>query len=221
MPKQSNNEWAELLKAIVPKGHRWKDLWHLCGVVMAGVFSDGFRSRRRWLVYVMYHANWLDLRETPYTSLSNEALASIVDAHLTGRIRKADIYSLLRTSPNTFKKNYADYLKLPKQPKLGFLILTLVTKWQDSKGELWQPISKQDLANLEGLYPKKIASMFVHVPQAQDYFDSIGASYPEVKAFPPLLVEQFFEEIGEPERFDALVKQLAEKEDQDFNALTT
>ncbi|OIQ24108.1 hypothetical protein [Lacinutrix sp. MedPE-SW] len=213
MPKEKLNQWAELLMAITPKGHKWKDFWHLCNVLTGYLCSDSFKSSRRWLVYVMHISNWIDLKETPYKTLTNQDLANLFDSNVNIKISQEEIYSLFNTTRNTFKKNFKNYLELPKEAKMGKILLAYITKWQDSRHYLVEPISKQQLADLSGLYHKKIATMFVEIPQAQDYFETVELPYEKIKQFPPRLVEIFFEEIGEPERIDELISIIKLNED--------
>lgn len=211
MPKKKLKDWEVLLKALFPQGHRWVDFWHLFSVILDFVFGDKFESPKHCLVYIMYHANWIDTNIDEYYNLTNKELADITDRNLKLKINQEAIYTLLGTSKNTFKKNFASYLDIPKQPRIGELFLIIFNKWQDSERKLAQPISKKDMSNLDGLYHKKIAKMFVNVPQAQDYLEQNDLSYDKVKLFPPRLVECFFEEIGEPERFEQLVKQIKKR----------
>lgn len=217
MPKKSTNEWATLLNALVPKGHRWNDFWHLCSVFMDYVFGDKFESPKHCLVYIMYHSNWIDTNIDEYNNFTNEELAEITNRNLKLNINQEDVYDMLGTSRNTYKKNFAKYLDIPKQPKVGDVLLIILNKWYDSKRKIMRPISKKELASLKGMYHKKIAEMFVEVPQARAYFEHNDLTYENVKQFPPRLIEYFFEEIGEPERFDELVKQINKKDDLDFN----
>ncbi|UAB74329.1 hypothetical protein [Mesoflavibacter sp. SCSIO 43206] len=212
MPKRNNVKWTELLVAITPKGHRWKNVWHLLNVVFSYLFSDGFKSSRRWLVYIMYLSNWVDLKKRPYFTLSNQDLADIVDDHLKLTLSQEEVYRLFNTTRHTYKKNFSNYLDLSIKPKIGEIILVYITKWQDSNQNLSKPITKKQLAQMSGLYHKKLAYMFIEVPQAKDYFYSTKLSYENIKQFPPRLVECFFEEIGEPERFEELILLLKKEE---------
>ena len=49
------------------------------------------------------------------------------------------------------------------------------------------------------------------VPQIEDYLETIGLSIEDVREFPPRLIELFFEEIGEPERYKELVELLSQE----------
>jgi hypothetical protein len=217
MPKKKTNDWEVLHKAFFPKGHRWKSIWHLFSVILDYAFSDKFESPKQCLIYVMYHSNWINTNQEVYDNFSNKQLADITDRHLKIRLDQETIYALLGTSRNTFKKNFSNYLDIPKHPRVGELVLIFLNKWQDSNNKLFKPISKQELAHLEGLYPKKIAKMFVEVPQVKHYFEVSNVSYLDVKRFPPRLIEYFFEEIGEPERFEELVKIINDRDDLEFN----
>ena len=217
MPRKKLKDWEVLLKALCAQGHRWEDIWHLLGVVLAYVFSDRFKSPRRWLVYIMYYANWLDLKQTSYNNLTDKDLADITDCNLKLTVNQEAVHSLLGTSANTYKKNFANYLNIPKQPKVGTLLLIVLNKWQDSERKLAKPITQKQLASLDGMYHKKIAKMFVEVPQAQNYLKDNKLPFKKVRHFPPRLIEYFFEEIGEPERFNELVKQIRKNKDLDIN----
>ncbi|MFC0604956.1 hypothetical protein [Winogradskyella pulchriflava] len=212
MSVTNNNEWKDLVQSLLPTGHRWKNGTHFFLVLSSYLLSDDFKSSRRWLVYVMHHANWLNLRDTPYNTLSDQSLADITDRHIPNKFDKESIYKLFGTNRNTFKKNYAKYLQI-KQPTIGQIMLALFNQWRDSNQELSEPIKKKDISKLQGFYPKKTAKMLVVVPQLEDYLETIGLSYEEVREFPPRLIETFFEEIGEPERYKELVEILSQDEE--------
>ncbi|GAB4163646.1 MAG: hypothetical protein Tsb0033_24300 [Winogradskyella sp.] len=205
MAVTAKNEWKDLLQSLLPSGHRWRNKEHFFLTLTSYLFSDDFKSLRRWLVYIMHHANWLDLRERPYTMLSDQELADITDQHIPNKYDKESMYELFGTNRNTFKKNYAKYLQI-KQPTIGQVMLALFNQWRDTNQELSEPIKKKDISRLQGFYPKKIATMLPVVPQVEDYLETIGLSYEEVREFPPRLIETFFEEIGEPERYKELVE---------------
>lgn len=212
MAVTTKNEWKDLLQSLLQSGHRWRSKEHFFLTLTSYLLSDDFRSLRRWLVYIMHHANWLNLKETPYKTLSDQMLADITDKHIPNTYDKESMYELFGTNRNTFKKNYAKYLQI-KQPTIGQIMLAMFNQWRDTNQELSEPIKKKDISRLQGFYPKKTAKMFVEVPQVQDYLETTGLSYEQVREFPPRLIETFFEEIGEPERYKELIEILNREEE--------
>ncbi|MEY8847637.1 hypothetical protein AB9K26_02415 [Psychroserpens sp. XS_ASV72] len=212
MAVTTKNEWRDLLQSLVQSGHRWRCKEHFFLTLTSYHLSDDFKSLRRWLVYIMHHANWLNLKETPYITLSDQMLADFTDQHMPSTYDKESMYELFGTNRNTFKKNYAKYLQI-KQPTIGQVMLAMFNQWRDTNQELSEPIKKKDISRLQGFYPKKTARMFVEVPQVQDYLETIGLSYEKAREFPPRLIEIVFEEIGEPERYKELVAILNQDEE--------
>lgn len=67
------------------------------------------------------------------------------------------------------------------------------------------PIKKQDLARVPGMHHKKLNFQIAETPELKKFLSLSNLSYSKIRRFPPYIVEQYFEEIGEPEQYQSLV----------------
>lgn len=156
----------------------------------------------------MYMSNWIEISpERPHKSITIEEIAETIDEYIPDVVQYEFIYKLFGTSRNTFKKKYARFLNLPKDPTTGDVIIAM-GKWTDSKWQILHPITKKDIASLKGMHHKKLNDQINEIPELIEFLELSNLTYKNIKGFPPYLVEQYFEEIGEPERYEELVESL-------------
>jgi hypothetical protein len=55
------------------------------------------------------------------------------------------------------------------------------------------------------MHHKKLSFQIKETPTLKAFLINSRLTYDEIKGFPPAIVEDYFEEIGEPERYQELV----------------
>jgi hypothetical protein len=211
VPKRKGTTLLELEKLLWQPGNRWENRGHMLSVFICGVFfREYFNSTRNALIYGMYMSNWIDISpERPHKTITIEEIANKIDEYIPDIVANEYIYKLFKTSRNTFKSNYARFLNLPKNPTTGNVIMAM-HKWTDKKWQILHPITKKDIASLKGMHHKKVSFQINEVPQLKEFLEISNLTYKKIKGFPPYLVEQYFEEIGEPEKYQELVALLSD-----------
>ena len=206
MPKRQVTTLKELERLLWQPGNRWKNRGHMLSVfVCGGLFGEYFNSTRNALIYGMYMSNWIDISpERPHKTITINEIADVIDEYIPDIIANEKIYKFFNTSRNTFKSKYARFLNLPTNPTTGDLLIAL-DKWTDKKWQVLHPIKKKDIASLEGMHHKKLSEQIIEVPQLKKFLEASNLTYKDIKGFPPYLVKNYFEEIGEPEKFQELV----------------
>ena len=206
VPKRKHLSLKEFEQVLLQPGHRWKNREHMLSVFLLGVvFGDSFNSTRNALIYAMYMSNWLVISPNrPHKSISIEEIAQTIDKFVPEIVDNEYVYKFFGTTRNTFKSKYQKYLDLPKEPTMGDVIIAM-SKWTDKKWKILHPIKKKDLARLPGMHHKKLSFQIKETPEFKEFLSVSNLSYSKIRGFPPYIVEQYFEEIGEPEQYQSLV----------------
>lgn len=210
MPKRHGTTLLELERLLWQPGNRWENRGHMLSVFVCGaLFGEYFNSTRNALIYAMYMSNWIDISpERPHKTITIEEIADTIDKYIPDIIAYEYIYKLFKTSRNTFKNKYARFLGLPKNPTTRDLLLAM-DKWTDKKWQILQPITKKNIASLDGMHHKKLSKQINEIPQLKKFLEISNLTYKDINGFPPYLVEQYFEEIGEPEKYQELIINLS------------
>ncbi|WP_243471562.1 hypothetical protein [Winogradskyella sp. MH6] len=211
MPKRKHLSLKEFEQVLLQPGHRWKNRGHMLSVfVLGAVFGDSFNSTRNALIYAMYMSNWLVISpDRPHKLITIQEIANKLDKYIPDVIDNELIYKFFGTSRNTFKCKYQKFLNLPKNPTMGDVLIAM-NRWTDKKWKILHPIKKQDLARLPGMHHKKLSFQIKETPELKEFLRLSNLSYSKIRGFPPYIVEQYFEEIGEPEQYQNLVDLLIE-----------
>lgn len=176
--------------------------------LFGGLFQTNFNSTRNAVIYGMYMSNWIEISpDRPHKQITIEEIAETIDKYIPDIAYYNAIYKLFGTSGNTFKDKYARFLKLPKDPTIGDVIIAM-DKWTDSKWQILSPIKQKDIAALPGMHHKKLKYQISETPKLQEFLKVSGLTYSDIRGFPPYLVQDYFEEIGEPEKYKKLVENL-------------
>ncbi|WP_152611509.1 hypothetical protein [Psychroserpens damuponensis] len=207
MPKRNQLTIVEFEQVLMQPGHRWKNRGQMLSVfICGGVFGDKFNSTRNALIYAMYKSNWLDISpDRPHKTITIEEISNKLDEYIPDIIDNELVYKFFGTSRNTFKNKYQKFLNLPKYPTMGDVIIAM-DKWTDKKWQILHPIKQKHIAMLPGMHHKKLSYQIKHIPQLQEFLKISNLTYSEIRGFPPYLVENYFEEIGMPEKYVELVE---------------
>lgn len=209
MPKRQGTTLPELERLLCQPGHKWKNRGHMLSVFLCGaVFGEHFHSTRNALIYMMHMSNWIEIGPLkPHKTITIQEIAKTIDLFIPDIVDYEIVYKLFGTSRNTFKNKYDKYLNLPKNPTTGDIIIAMY-KWTDKKWQIIHPIKKKDIAALKGMHHKKLSEQINEIPQLKHFLEISNLTYKQIKGFPPYLVEEYFEEIGEPEKYQELVEYL-------------
>lgn len=211
VPKRNQLTLVEFEQVLMQPGHRWKNRGQMLSVfICGGLFGDHFNSTRNALIYAMYKSNWLDISpDRPHKLITIQEIANKLDKYIPDVIDNELIYKFFGTSRNTFKSKYQKFLNLPKNPTIGDVLIAMDT-WTDKKWQILHPIKQKDIAKLPGMHHKKLSFQIRETPQLQEFLQISNLTYAQIRGFPPYLVEQYFEEIGEPDRYQELVRLLSD-----------